>query len=67
MNPRTEPGFPGEPDFRRTHDQHVYLGEDRYDEPKEIFKVLAGLAKYTGALREGTTVCDFGCATGEFL
>ena len=54
-------------DTRRTHDKHVYLSDTRYDEPKEYFKVLFGLAKNSGALRKGSTVCDFGCATGEFL
>lgn len=51
----------------RTHDEHVYLTDDRYEEPKEIFKVLLNIAKDVEALNEGSTVCDFGCATGEFL
>ena len=53
--------------IRRTHDKSLYLGENRYKEPKEIFKILAAMADASGALKKGSVVCDFGCAAGEFL
>ena len=54
---------------KRTHDHDIYLNEDRYAEPvvKEIHKILANDAIESGVLREGSVICDFGCATGEFL
>ena len=51
----------------RTRDLGIYLKESRYDEPKEVFKLLASLARDCGVLREGSVVSDFGCAAGEFL
>jgi SAM-dependent methyltransferase len=45
----------------------VYLKENRYEQPKEIFKMLAGLAGGSGLLDAGTRVADIGCAAGEFL
>ena len=55
--------------IQRTHDHEIYLNEDRYAEPvvKEIHKILASRAIESGVLQEGSIVCDFGCATGEFL
>lgn len=53
--------------IKRTHDKSLYLEENRYNNPKEIFNTLASLAISSGALREGSVVCDFGCAAGEFL
>lgn len=53
--------------IKRTHDKQIYLNEDRYDSPKEIFKILSRLAAEENVIRKGSTVCDFGCATGEFL
>lgn len=52
---------------RRTHDKAIYLEEDRYENPKEMFKVLASRAIDSGALRKGARVSDIGCAAGEFL
>ena len=54
-------------EVRRTHDLEVYLKEQRYEEPKELFKILAGIVKRSGAMVEGSRVFDFGCAAGEFL
>jgi SAM-dependent methyltransferase len=53
---------------QRTHDHKIYLNEDRYAEPvvKEIHKTLASNAIESGVLQNGSIVCDFGCATGEF-
>src|SRR3990167_37337 len=53
--------------FERVHDKKIYLEEDRYDKPKEIFKILGNLALQSGVLKEGSKVGDFGCASGEFL
>lgn len=52
---------------KRTHDKAIYLEEDRYENPKEMFKVLASRAIASGALRKGARVVDIGCAAGEFL
>lgn len=49
-----------------THDQ-FYLKEERYENPKEIFKIAATRAKQAGYLNPGHTVVDVGCAAGEFL
>jgi len=42
----------------------IYLHENRYDEPKEMFKFVAAHA-FNGDF--AGSVCDFGCASGEFL
>lgn len=52
---------------QRTHDMETYLSEDRYERPKEIFKVLAGLMELSGEHTESSLIYDIGCATGEFL
>lgn len=51
----------------RTHDRDLYLGEDRYEEPKEMFKSLVELVRQSGGVSDGARVCDLGCAAGEFL
>jgi SAM-dependent methyltransferase len=53
-------------EIKRTHDE-LYLHEDRYNNPKEYFKLIAQIASDAGVLGAGKTACDFGCATGEFL
>jgi len=55
------------PKVERTHDLEIYLNEERYQQPKEIFKVLVRRIQETGLLETGGTLCDMGCATGEFL
>lgn len=50
---------------QRTADEPVYLGENRYGEPKEMFKLVASLIE--SERRSGGHLADFGCATGEFL
>lgn len=47
--------------------RQTYLKENRYNSPKEVHKVIANIALQTGVLEEGSVVCDFGCAAGEFL
>jgi len=56
MNPRVQ----------RTHDK-LYLTENRYEKPKEMFSVVANLAIASGALQERSSIVDAGCAAGEFL
>src|SRR5437660_1616480 len=55
------------PVVERTHDKQIYLHESRYDDPKELFKLVGALARQSGALAPGRYVCDFGCAAGELL
>lgn len=52
---------------QRTHDKEIYLKEDRYEKPKEIFKVMADLVRHDQVITTDCLVCDFGCAAGEFL
>ena len=51
---------------QRTHDA-LYLDENRYDEPKELFKFIATNAFDQDEKYSGLSICDFGCAAGEFL
>ena len=54
---------------KRTHDLDIYLKENRYDEPKELFKFATDLLIDKKGINffKGLTICDFGCAAGEFL
>ena len=56
-----------DPGDQRTHDKAIYLKENRYDRPKEIFKVLGDLTERDGPVKKGAVMADFGCAAGEFL
>lgn len=49
-----------------THDR-FYLDENRYENPKEIFKWAAARAAAAGKLTKGAKVADVGCAAGEFM
>ena len=51
----------------RTHDKEIYLQENRYEEPKEVSKLVVGLIMDSGVMQRDATVRDFGCAAGEFL
>lgn len=51
----------------RTHDLELYLQEDRYENPKEMFKRLYELMEKAGLFQEKALIGDFGCAAGEFL
>ena len=47
-------------------DEEIYLAENRFDEPKEIFKTVSSIIEkqnFSGDIK----VCDVGCSTGEFL
>lgn len=53
-------------DAKRIADDQIYMSEDRFDKPKEMFKYIYSLI---GADRLSTakTMLDVGCATGEFI
>ncbi|MBI4322980.1 MAG: class I SAM-dependent methyltransferase [Candidatus Omnitrophica bacterium] len=51
----------------RTHDKAIYLADEYYERPKEVFKVAYAQAQASGALMPGAQVGDFGCAAGQFL
>ncbi|KAF5046791.1 class I SAM-dependent methyltransferase [Desulfovibrio oxamicus] len=51
----------------QTRDREIYLHENRYEQPKEIFKHLAALVADRVGVPPGAKVCDAGCAAGEFL
>jgi SAM-dependent methyltransferase len=51
---------------QRTHDA-FYLDENRYSEPKEMFKFIAEHAFVQSESNSSLSICDFGCAAGEFL
>ena len=48
----------------RTHDK-LYLKENRYNKPKEMFKFIVKRALNKNT--KNKKICDFGCAAGEFL
>src|SRR6516225_8682696 len=50
----------------RIADEGIYLQENRYKEPKEQFKQTYAVLDLANA-REDASLCDVGCATGEFL
>jgi ubiquinone/menaquinone biosynthesis C-methylase UbiE len=50
----------------RIADEGIYLQENRYKEPKEQFKQIYSFLDL-GNVREDASLCDVGCATGEFL
>ena len=51
----------------RTHDK-IYLFQNKHNKPKEYFKFIEkkafGKKNY---FNQKEIICDFGCATGEFL
>ena len=49
----------------RLHDR-LYLKENRYERPKEIFVFLIRLLKRNYSLKEKLNVGDIGCSNGEF-
>jgi len=51
---------------RRLADEPVYLKEDRFRKPKELFKVVGKMISDTG-FAPGSSLLEAGCATGEFL
>lgn len=53
-------------DAKRLADEPVYLNENRYDTPKEIFKEAGRIIKEAD-YPAGSALLDIGCATGELL
>jgi len=51
---------------QRVADDPIYLNEDRYEKPKELFKFIAGLIEAAGRGDAGALL-DVGCATGELI
>lgn|SRR3990167_8193743 len=51
---------------RNEVDDNIYLNEDRYTNPKEMFKVIGSLIEKNTAANE-MDILDVGCATGEFI
>lgn len=50
----------------RTHD-HIYLTQNRYKKPKEIFKFIEKHAFSKKSANNIEQICDIGCARGNFL
>ena len=50
--------------IKRTHD-NLYLKENRYKKPKEVFKLALKLIKKNLVLKKNLTIGDYGCANGE--
>ena len=53
--------------IERTHDKQIYLAEEHYERPREIEKMILSRVAEHGGIPAGATVCEFGCAAGEFL
>jgi trans-aconitate methyltransferase len=51
---------------RRKADEGIYLNEDRRENPKEVFKQIGSLIEGYG-LADDFSLCDVGCASGDFL
>ena len=57
----------GPPDLKfNPADNEIYLQENRFEKPKEIFKTICSIIENHNH-PEKMNVCDIGCATGEFL
>lgn len=51
---------------KRIADDQIYLNEDRFSKPKEMFKFIYSLIP-SEQISRISSVVDVGCATGEFL
>ena len=51
---------------RRTHDS-LYLNESRYENTKRLFEFIVNKSINKGQNDSITSICDVGCAAGEFL
>lgn len=52
-------------EFRQRED--TYLAEERYEKPKEVFKLARNLIAPLAGGNPAATLLDMGCATGEFI
>ena len=50
----------------RISDEPIYLTEDRYEKPKELFRFIGDLIEKHG-VAENASMLDAGCATGELI
>ena len=55
------------PKGQRLADDNIYLQDDRYHKPKEIFKLIAERIMALPARGTPLDILDVGCATGELL
>ena len=55
-----------EEEKRTEVDEDIYLSENRFEKPKEIFKSICSIVKNRN-FSEQMNICDIGCSTGEFL
>ncbi len=55
------------PVVQRSHDKAIYLREDRFEQPKEIFKLIGESIRERMLAEPGSAVVDLGCATGELI
>ncbi|EKD69888.1 MAG: hypothetical protein ACD_46C00708G0002 [uncultured bacterium] len=53
-------------DIRKAVDDGIYLNENRYENPKEMFKRIVSIIKKNN-LPDDISILDVGCATGEFI
>jgi SAM-dependent methyltransferase len=51
---------------QRTHDE-FYIDETRHHNPKEMFKFIGDRVLKNNVNLNEQSICDFGCAAGEFL
>lgn len=51
----------------RKADDNIYLNENRYEKPKEVFKELVKIARQEFDSQDNKVFLDAGCATGELI
>ena len=51
---------------KRLADEAIYTGEDRYEKPKEVFRMLGDMIE-AEARTSPCHLFDVGCATGELI
>lgn len=51
---------------KRLADDDIYLGEERHEKPKEVFKLIASKIEERG-ISGNFKLLDVGCSTGEFI
>ena len=51
----------------RKADDNIYLNENRYEKPKEVFKELVKIVRQEFDSQDNKVFLDAGCATGELI